>query len=163
MALLCTAMLLVAVTDAASVDGAAGCAPDGVVVYDGDSLTSHLPVALHVQGAFDDTRAALGPSLTYHLVAVRGQTALQMSSRASKMVDPSYRPRTPDLLVAWAGTNDLYYHAPAGGPSVAARDAFQAIRAYGVTRRHVGWFVVVLTVLPQQAGPGKGRAGAGRR
>jgi len=145
------ALTMVAGAGATVVRDAPRCAPQGVVVYDGDSLTAHLPVSPQVLVAFDDTRAALGPSLVYQIVAVRGQTAVQMVSRAPTIVDPFYRPQTSvDLLVAWAGTNDLDYHSPTGGPVAAARDAFHALRTYGVARRRVGWFVVVLTVLPRR-------------
>ena len=126
------------------------CAP-GVLVYDGDSLTAHLPAPPRVMVAFDDARLALGPSLAYHISAVRGQTAAQMAARAPTVVDPFYRPHASvNVLVAWAGTNDLYDHSPKGGPAAAAADALHALRAYGAARRRVGWFVVVLTTLPRQ-------------
>lgn len=120
----------------------------GLIVFDGDSLTFGTGAP-----AGEDYPSAVMQLLPEWLdgvnVAVPGQTWADMSSDARLQVDPLQSVARPhNVLVAWAGTNDMRRTLTAGR-------IWRELEQYCRGRRERGWTVVVLTVLP--AWPQKGR------
>jgi lysophospholipase L1-like esterase len=121
--------------------------PELSVIFDGDSLTS---------GGED--RTGTYPALTVALLAAQGvpvdivtnlgapgQTTAQMAADAAEQVDSLFQASIPDqLVVAWAGTNDIAFSEP-GNP-------FERLAAYSQARRAAGFKVIVLTMLPRERG-----------
>jgi lysophospholipase L1-like esterase len=121
----------------------------GLIVFDGDSLTFGTGAP-----AGEDYPTAVMQRLPEWLdgvnVAVPGQTWADMSSDARLQVDPLHSATRPhNVLVVWAGTNDMRRTLTAGR-------IWRELERYCRERRERGWTVVVLTVLP--AWPQKGRS-----
>ena len=69
-----------------------------------------------------------------------------MQARAATTIDPYYSPGTNrTMLIAWGGTNDLYFGA-------SAATAYSNIKTYAQARKNAGWRVVILSILPRTAG-----------
>lgn len=55
-----------------------------------------------------------------------------------------------NILVVWAGTNDVY--TGSGGGSVSAATAHASLQTYCLARRTAGWKVIVITCIPRTTG-----------
>ena len=110
-----------------------------VLAFDGDSLTHgfgstcnrNYPVQL-----------AVPPSVLRYNVAEYGDTFVTLSSEASTRIDPLIAAGQTNVLVLWAGTNDL-----AAGTS--ASTLYSDITSYISARHTAGWKVVILTITPR--------------
>ena len=106
------------------------------IVVDGSSL------AIRVNGV---------PSFAEYLepavvnCAIGGQTTRDMLARPDD-VDARYDPNARNVLIAWEGTNDLYF----GASVEAAVDHLLQYRQRMVSR---GYTVILLSVLPRQSTP----------
>lgn len=120
----------------------------GQVVCDGNSLTSGAGSS-GGQNYPNILAALLGDDWLVTNKGVSGQTTPDMAGDADTDVDPLYDAGTYEhnVLVAWEGTNDLYFGA-------SAADAYAALVAYCQARQAAGWTVVVATLLPRGDFPG---------
>lgn len=66
----------------------------------------------------------------------------QMAADATTQIDPLYYPPQRQVVIAWAGTNDLYFGA-------SAATTYARIVAYATARKAAGWRVILLTILPR--------------
>lgn len=74
--------------------------------------------------------------------ALGGTTLLQMSARFTANVTPKYKADLRNVLVLWAGTNDIYFAAD--GPTTLSR-----YWAYCDMARKAGWRVVAVSIIPR--------------
>lgn len=65
-----------------------------------------------------------------------------MASDATTQIDPLYYPPQRQVVIAWGGTNDLYFGA-------SAATTYARIVAYATARKAAGWRVILLTILPR--------------
>jgi lysophospholipase L1-like esterase len=117
-------------------------AGDTLIVFDGDSLTygtgtdpgeDYPSVALQ----------RLPGRITAVNVAVPGQEWGDMLDDAAGEIDPLFAPAArQNIVVVWAGTNDL-------NRTHSAKRIWSELERYCRDRRHRGWKVVILTVLPR--------------
>ncbi len=113
------------------------------LVFDGDSQSVNgIGVASVTE--YGDTFPALvtsgiDPRSTIFNTSVGGRTIETMILDAAN-VDSLLIPASRNVLVAWAGTNDLYFGAT-------AETTYGRIVAYHNARRTAGWKTVVYTVL----------------
>jgi lysophospholipase L1-like esterase len=116
--------------------------PAGIFVTDGNSLTQSRNGAVAMP---DYVQAQLGspPRLAFINAGESGHTTPQMLTTALTLVDPLYRSSGVNVLMAWEGANDLYFGASADA-------AFAHLREYGAARRHAGFSVFLLTLLPRE-------------
>jgi hypothetical protein len=79
-------------------------------------------------------------------VAISGRTTRQLITGALAKVDAVYLPSLGDknICIFWEISNDLALF-----PSWTAEQAFAAVKSYCVSRKAVGWKVVVATCLPR--------------
>ena len=81
---------------------------------------------------------------TFHNLAVNGSQISSLTSRASA-TDAYYKStNSKNLIVVWAGTNDIVL----GG--VSGTTAYNSLVTYCQARQATGWKVIVLTMLPRQ-------------
>jgi len=76
---------------------------------------------------------------------VSGQATPSMIADADTQIDPLFsinRPR--NIVVAWEGSNDLYFGAT-------ATEAYDNLVSYCNDRRDAGWKVVIVTLLPRSS------------
>lgn len=130
---------------AAAVDEAGGepVVPDGgvLVVFDGDSLTSGTGPPGTDYPSYTLEQLPKGVAMVN--VAVPGQEWGDMLDDVEREVDPLFTPSARhNVVVVWAGTNDLHR-------THTARRVWRELREYCLARRGRGWKVVVLTVLPK--------------
>jgi len=124
-------------TAAANPDFGAG----GLIVFDGDSLT-YGTGAPPGQDYPSDVMRRLPERLDGVNIGVPGQMWSDMLADAQAQVDPIQSNTRPyNVLVAWAGTNDLRR-------TRTADRIWSEIATYCRDRREHGWTVVLLTVLP---------------
>jgi lysophospholipase L1-like esterase len=120
----------------------------GLIVFDGDSLT----YGTGAPGGQDYPNGVMQLLPEWRdgvNVAVPGQTWADMSADAPFQVDPLQSATRPhNVIVAWAGTNDMRRTLTAGR-------VWSELQQYCEERHERGWTVVVLTVLP--AWPQNGR------
>lgn len=124
----------------------AGCGiPAPNLVFDGDSLTEGYGLTIPPDAKYpDQVVAPLGYAVDQLWnVAVGGQTAANRTSAAPTVVDPKYKTNgAPQIVIFWAGTNDLYF-------GTSAATTYARIVAYATARKAAGWRVVLLTILPR--------------
>lgn len=144
-AALVTIVVLVAVVVAAvGANTLPGEAPPGFpalhLVFEGDSQSAVTP---GVEDTAVATAAELEDVVLPQTLSHGGDTLVDVARRAA-VVDRRLgaRPGTAQVLVVWAGTNDL---GAGDGPDVVA----QRLADYAGARRAAGWKVVVLTALPR--------------
>lgn len=110
-----------------------------VVVFDGDSLTVGFPAG---PAYTDQVLVGLGWIFEAYNIGIPGQKISEIVVNSPAKVDPLYDAGMTNILVVWAGTNDL-----ATGATAAA--AYANLVAYCQARRAVGFKVVVATMLPR--------------
>lgn len=118
-------------------------APDGgvLIVFDGDSLTAGTGTPGTDYPSY--TLEHLPRGIAMVNVAVPGQEWGDMLADVEREVDPLHTASARrNILVVWAGTNDLHR-------THTARRVWRELREYCSARRENGWQVVVLTVLPK--------------
>ena len=114
-------------------------------VCDGNSLTSGGGETPYYPTQLADL---LGTPWVVNNKGVTSQTTLQMSADATTDIDPLYEAEnTKNVLVAWEGTNHVYFNATASA-------AITALFNYCTARRAAGFKVVLLTLLPRGDFPG---------
>lgn len=87
--------------------------------------------------------ALLGANWSATNYAVSGQTAAQMQADAASQIDVILSHANNRItLIAWSGTNDLYFGA-------SATTTYDRIKAYAQARKAAGWRVILLSVLPR--------------
>jgi hypothetical protein len=130
-------------------------APNGIVVIDGNSLTTlrgnlaHWPTCATdgtcVHALADVLQDALGtpPSLGFVTAGLGGAGSADLIKRAPTTVDPHLYLRKPiNLVIVWEGSNDLVHGLGVSG-------AIHGLTAYVTARHAVGWRVLTLTVIPR--------------
>lgn len=86
--------------------------------------------------------ALMGDRYTALNYSVGGQTMATMATDAATQIDPLYYPPQRQVVIAWGGTNDLYFGA-------SAATTYARIVAYATARKAAGWRVILLTILPR--------------
>jgi lysophospholipase L1-like esterase len=115
----------------------------GLIVFDGDSLTEGYLLAPS-QSYPSQAMKQLPSWLEDVNFGVAGQTWQDLLRDVRREVDPLYSAsRRLNLVVVWAGANDL-------AVGYSAREAFENARRYCEARRQVGLTVVTATVYPLQ-------------
>jgi lysophospholipase L1-like esterase len=111
------------------------------IVFDGNSLTAGVGAS---QGNSypEQVQRLLPHRYTAVNVAVSAQTTRQMMADAAGQVDRLIQPDDRNILVAWEGTNDLYFGA-------SSDEAYTRLRQYCRDRRAAGFLVIILTILPR--------------
>ncbi|MFH0916647.1 MAG: GDSL-type esterase/lipase family protein [bacterium] len=131
-------------SSAGAAAGAPPKAPIGNIVFDGDSLTAGStatdPYPSQLMRRFR-------PGVEWANLGIGGQRLKDMLDRAPDDVDPLYDSRLgQNVVVVWGGTNDMRHwnHSPA--------TVYSRLREYCLSRRQMGYTVVVLTLLPRSDG-----------
>lgn len=89
---------------------------------------------------------ALGGGWTAVNLGLSSITMATMETRAATTVDPYRSPiNNRTMLIAWGGTNDLFFGA-------SAATTYSRIVTYATARKAAGWRVVILSILPRSAG-----------
>lgn len=116
------------------------------VVCDGDSLTDGATLIDHdyPQQIMD----TLGTDYSLANMGIGGQTISDMDSDSTTDIDPLYSSLHPcNVLVAWCGTNDIYFNTDAA--TVESR-----LQTYCAARQSAGFKVAVCTLTPRNDFPG---------
>jgi len=116
----------------------AGCAEFCNLVMEGDSLTD----------GFEGWVCAEFPNTTCHNSGVIAHRVDQMADTAKQDVDPRVSSGSGDVIVLWAGTNDLWQEFYSDDPDTNAKEIYRAISSYIRDRRNAGWDVVGVATLP---------------
>ncbi len=116
------------------------------LVFDGDSQVVGGSGVLSIT-EYGDSMPALAisgidPRTTLANFGVGGQTVAMMITDAATQVDPLLAVLAQNVVVVWAGTNDLYFGANAAA-------TYNNIVAYHTARRAAGWKTIVYTILPR--------------
>lgn len=126
----------------------AGCGiPAPNLIFDGDSITEGFGLTVPPDIRLPEQVTALltyATDTTYN-VAVGGQTAAQRTSAIASAVLPKFRNNgAPQVVIFWAGTNDLYFGA-------SAATTYANIKAYCETVRasKPNAYIIVLDILPR--------------
>lgn len=115
------------------------------ILCDGDSLTSGIG-ATGGNTYPAQLLALLGTTWSMIETGISGQTAVQMEADAATEIDGQLNTLSAKtILLAWGGTNDLYFGA-------SAATAYSNYVTYCTNRRLAGWKVVAFTILPRSAG-----------
>lgn len=115
------------------------------IVSDGDSMSDDTyPTSYPFTAVAHFLRHTLGQIGDYRSEAIGGATAANLASSAATRVDTLLNANKSNLLIFWAGTNDLY----SGATAQATKDA---ILAYCNARKAAGWTILVCTILPRTA------------
>lgn len=117
------------------------------LIFDGDSLTAGFGLTIPPDVTYPNQTVAL---LSYaasavNNVAVGGNTAAQRTAALSSAVYPLWKnDGAPQIVIIWAGTNDLYFGA-------SAATTYANIKAYCTTLRAAkpNAKIIVLDVLPR--------------
>jgi lysophospholipase L1-like esterase len=129
---------------AASPSPSTGTAPvrtDGVVVFDGDSLTEGFMLASS-RSYPAQTMRQLPDGIAWENVAVSGQVWPDMLADVETEVDPLFsKAHAFNVVVAWASANDL-------AAGYTALEIYENARSYCLARRDRGFTVVVCTMYP---------------
>lgn len=124
-----------------------GAFPSKLLVCDGNSLTAGNQSST----GYDypcQLQALLSTDYEVANFGVSGQTTPDMSGDAASQIDPLYSSSNAgNVLVAWEGTNDLYFNA-------GATDAYDHLVSYCQARRSAGFRVYVGTIIPRGVWPG---------
>lgn len=116
----------------------------GLLAFDGDSLTLGKSVP---DNYVTKVMRSLGGAYSFGDLAVDGQQLPAMTTNAPSTIDPKYSAaRAKNIVIVWGGTNDIKL----GG--VTGATAYSRLQTYCAARRSAGWKVVVLTLLPREAG-----------
>jgi lysophospholipase L1-like esterase len=141
-------------TDGAAADGSsspkaplssspATASVDGLIVFDGDSLTEGFMLAPS-QSYPAQVMRQLPAGVRWENVAVSGQTWPQLLGDVSTEVDPLFSAENGfNIVVVWAAANDL-----AAGYS--AQEIYANARMYCLARKQRGFKVVTCTMYPLQ-------------
>ena len=118
-----------------------------LVAFDGDSITRGLGTSLNHSFPFQVVeqleQLGYGRCLRVNL-GVDAQTIANMSTDAAA-TDAFYNGSLRrNVIVVFAGTNDLYFGAT-------ATDTYNALVSYCQARQTTGWEVVVVTMLPRSS------------
>ncbi len=114
--------------------------PVASVVWEGDSQSAPAPgVATTAEVAMQDLESMAFARTFATGGAVLGTLIARAPAVDAALVD---FPGTRNVLVVWAGTNDL-------GIGAEPTAAHEELRAYTAARRVAGWTVVVITSLPR--------------
>jgi acyl-CoA thioesterase-1 len=116
---------------------------DGLIVFDGDSLTEGYMLAPS-QSYPSQAMAQLPGWLASENFGISGQTWPELLGDVSREVDPLFSlQRRLNLVVAWAGANDL-------AVGYTPREVYENARRYCEARRRRGFTVITLTMFPLQ-------------
>jgi lysophospholipase L1-like esterase len=114
------------------------------IIFDGDSMTEGVGSS-RGQNYPKQTIDLLGGTsvFTYYNQAVSGQTTQQMIDDGVSQIDALHSNlKRANIVVLWAGTNDIYFGA-------SAETTYNRIVEYAKARRVAGSKVVVTTILPR--------------
>jgi lysophospholipase L1-like esterase len=111
------------------------------IAFDGNSLVYGQQVAVDQTLPAQVGQMYGGKAIVYNF-GKGAQTTLDMEKDASQQIDPILRLYRTNILVAWEGTNDLYFGA-------SPETAYQNLVSYSKERKKNGWKVILLTVLPR--------------
>jgi lysophospholipase L1-like esterase len=118
------------------------CDGNSLTAGDGTTVTEHS-----YPGQLYRFLTTLGVHALVQNLGVNSQTTLDMLANAHAQIDPLFnRNFNENVIVAWEGTNHLYFGAT-------GTQAYQALVSYCSGRRAAGFKVLILTVLPR-ANPG---------
>jgi lysophospholipase L1-like esterase len=112
-----------------------------VIVFDGNSLVYGNNVGQE-QNLPAQVGQLYGEKAIVYNFGVGAQTTQSMQKDAAQQIDPILRPYRTNILVAWEGTNELYFGA---SPDT----AYQDLVSYSRERKEKGWKVILLTLLPR--------------
>src|SRR5712692_1424298 len=116
------------------------------ILCDGNSLTAGGGVSLPGDSypyQLNRFLMTLGVKALVQNFGVSGQTTLTMLANAHAQIDPLFNPKfNVNVVVAWEGTNHLYFGAT-------GQQAYQSLVQYCLGRRAAGFRVLILTVLPR--------------
>lgn len=114
-----------------------------LVVFDGNSLT-YRPADTDVTPYPTQCVRLLGElNYEWYNFGVGGQSTPQMTADAPTQIDVLFdRHRAKNIVVAWEGSNDIFFGNSAAG-------AYSNLVAYCNARRAAGFSVIVVTVLPR--------------
>jgi lysophospholipase L1-like esterase len=113
----------------------------GLIVFDGDSLTEGYFLTPS-QSYPAQVMRRLPERLEWRTFGISGQTWPDLLRDVRHEVDPLFRPsRRLDLVVVWAGANDL-------AMGYTAQQVYENARRYCEARRQVGFTVITATLYP---------------
>jgi lysophospholipase L1-like esterase len=116
---------------------------DGIIVFDGDSLTEGF-MLLPSQSYPAQAMRQLPPGIRWANVAVSGQTWPDLLADVTTEVDPLFSEKNDfNILVVWAGANDL-------AAGYTAQEIYENARTYCLARKQRGFTVLVCTMYPLQ-------------
>lgn len=120
---------------------------DGIIVFEGDSLTYGQIVAGRTPTPYpDQVISSLTGKYAWDNYGVSGQTVAQMELDHTTQILPNYNASAPkNVCVLWGGTNDM---GTAGGANSAAT-TYSRLLDYGGKLRAAGFQVIALTCLPR--------------
>lgn len=114
----------------------------GAIIFDGQSLSVTRPEAPTPWPDFVQSIFRVPQALGFEKVAVGGQTTADMLAHFSARVLPHKSPHAVNVVVAWEGTNDLFFGADEW-------EAIARIIRYAEFARSNGFKVVSGTMLPR--------------
>jgi lysophospholipase L1-like esterase len=128
-------------TSGSSSPGGPSAAANGLIVFDGDSLTEGYFLT-PAQSYPSQVMRRLPERLEWRNFGISGQTWPDLLRDVRHEVDPLYSPsRRLNLVVVWAGANDL-------AVGHAAQQVYENARRYCEARRRVGFTVITATLYP---------------
>src|SRR5712692_7390936 len=138
--------VLIAVVHQGGQGGDAALSRSYEILCDGNSLTDGagaLSAANSYPRQLDRFLTTLGAKVLVQDLGVSSQTTLDMLAKAHTQIDPLFNPKfNVNVVVAWEGTNQLYFGAT-------GQQAYQSLVQYCVGRRAAGFRVLILTLLPR--------------
>lgn len=120
--------------------------PNGIIVTDGNSLTTGNGGQTTPWPTTAAAAAAYGAGVTWTNVAVGGRVTGTMLEDAVANVDAVYGSGPTRIVTAWELTNDI---ANGGAPTI---HAFNRMARYCAERKQRGWTVIVGTMISRGAG-----------
>jgi lysophospholipase L1-like esterase len=116
---------------------------DGLIVFDGDSLTEGF-MLLRSQSYPAQAMRLLPQGIRSANVAVSGQIWPDLLADVNAEVDPLFSAKNDfNIVVVWAGANDL-------AAGYTAQEIYENARTYCLARRQRGFTVLVCTMYPLQ-------------
>ena len=112
------------------------------LVFLGDGLTEGVP---HFKGEGDTMPFMVNqqfPGATYIKLGYRGQTSFYLREKFDSWLCSQYKPGMENVLVLWAGTNDLALNITNVAPKV-----YRNMVAMAQAAHSASWKVVVVTVI----------------
>lgn len=120
---------------------------DGVIVLDGNSLTTGAHIADSAQW-YPNRLTAMMPSIISTVEAVAGQTTEAMVMRYPSNVSPLYNgPASRNIVVAWEGINSLTRGQDGVSIPDTPAQAYAAMANYIALAKATGFKVLVLTMI----------------